>query len=281
MKVPVHPYVIHHDHHVFFSIDVFMGQVSKLQRGQRINTMSQKRWKISTTALKVCLEGCKSCQLFFCRRSGNLLVASWQRRKLPWHPQTNVTKAMIVSEASFQISKNCQIFCDQHVIFVQVSPYRNFLFKKITKQRFTQTSHQIQKNIHHIFTSFPESKVSFRTLRTQLFGVVRHAERADGVFAWWEGGRWSSSEDGRRPWRKNESIDFFNRFHMGGSKNRGNFPPKWMVKIMENPIYLNGWFGGKTPLFSDISISDLYFVYRTLIWWSVWIYVIYSIYIYT
>lgn len=37
-----------------------------------------------------------------------------------------------------------------------------------------------------------------RKLPTQLFGVVRHAERADGVFAWWEGGRWSSSEDGRR-----------------------------------------------------------------------------------
>lgn len=37
-----------------------------------------------------------------------------------------------------------------------------------------------------------------RKLPTQLFGVVRHAERADGVFAFWEGGRWSSSEDGRR-----------------------------------------------------------------------------------
>ena len=29
------------------------------------------------------------------------------------------------------------------------------------------------------------------------------------------------------------------------TKNRGVKPPKWMVKIMENPIK-NGWFGGKT-----------------------------------
>ena len=34
--------------------------------------------------------------------------------------------------------------------------------------------------------------------RTQLFAVVRHTERADGVFAFWEKGRWSSSEDCRR-----------------------------------------------------------------------------------
>ncbi|CAE7943244.1 Abcb6 [Symbiodinium necroappetens] len=33
---------------------------------------------------------------------------------------------------------------------------------------------------------------------TQLFAVVRHTERADGVFAFWENGRWSSSEDCRR-----------------------------------------------------------------------------------
>ncbi|CAE7611001.1 unnamed protein product [Symbiodinium pilosum] len=37
-----------------------------------------------------------------------------------------------------------------------------------------------------------------RKLPTQLFGVVRHTERADGVFAFWENGRWSSSEDCRR-----------------------------------------------------------------------------------
>ena len=53
---------IHHDHQVFFSIHVFMGQVGKLRQLGH-----------ST------------------RRSGNLLVASWQKRKLPWRPQTNVT----------------------------------------------------------------------------------------------------------------------------------------------------------------------------------------------
>lgn len=37
-----------------------------------------------------------------------------------------------------------------------------------------------------------------RKLPTQLFAVVRHTERADGVFAFWENGRWSSSEDCRR-----------------------------------------------------------------------------------
>mmetsp|Transcript_70602 Transcript_70602/g.165559 ORF Transcript_70602/g.165559 Transcript_70602/m.165559 type:complete len:611 (+) Transcript_70602:40-1872(+) len=37
-----------------------------------------------------------------------------------------------------------------------------------------------------------------RKLPTQLFGVVRHTERADGVFAFWEHGRWSASEDSRR-----------------------------------------------------------------------------------
>ena len=41
------------------------------------------------------------------------------------------------------------------------------------------------------------------------------------------------------------------QFQMGVSKNRGT--PKWMVKIMENPIF-NGWFGGKTPIFGNIQI---------------------------
>ena len=29
----------------------------------------------------------------------------------------------------------------------------------------------------------------------------------------------------------------------------GVFPPKWIVKIMENRIFFNGWFGGKTHYF--------------------------------
>ena len=36
----------------------------------------------------------------------------------------------------------------------------------------------------------------------------------------------------------------------GGSKNRGTqTPPKWMVKIMENPYFLMDDLGGKTPIF--------------------------------
>ena len=36
---------------------------------------------------------------------------------------------------------------------------------------------------------------------------------------------------------------------MGVSKNRGIWPPKWMVKIRENPYEQMRWFGGKIPLF--------------------------------
>ena len=39
---------------------------------------------------------------------------------------------------------------------------------------------------------------------------------------------------------------------MGGSKNSDT--PKWMVKIMKNPIKM-GWFGGKTtPIFGSTPI---------------------------
>ena len=40
---------------------------------------------------------------------------------------------------------------------------------------------------------------------------------------------------------------------MGVSKNKGN-PPKWMVKIMENPIKMDDL---GVPLFLEISIYDL------------------------
>ena len=33
----------------------------------------------------------------------------------------------------------------------------------------------------------------------------------------------------------------------------GGKPPKWMVKIMEKPIKINGWFGG-TPIFGNTNI---------------------------
>eukprot|EP00930_Biecheleria_cincta_P068581 TRINITY_DN5612_c0_g2_i1.p1 TRINITY_DN5612_c0_g2~~TRINITY_DN5612_c0_g2_i1.p1 ORF type:complete len:657 (-),score=79.04 TRINITY_DN5612_c0_g2_i1:376-2325(-) len=39
------------------------------------------------------------------------------------------------------------------------------------------------------------SKWQKRHLEVPLFGVVRHAERADGVYAFFEGGRWTESED--------------------------------------------------------------------------------------
>ena len=166
-------------------------------------------------------------------------------------------KAMIVSEVSFQISKTCQIFCDQHVMLKFVSPYRNFLRNKNHKTEIYPSipSESIRKPSHlHIFPG----KAKFRTLRTQLFGVVRHAERADGVFAWWEGGRWSSSEDGRRPKQKKWIsgwiqifvifIPIWGRFpfwymevskNMDVSKNRGKTtPPKWMVNYNGlNPIF--------------------------------------------
>ena len=40
--------------------------------------------------------------------------------------------------------------------------------------------------------------------------------------------------------------------NMGVSKNRGVYPPKWMVKIMENPM--NKWMiWGETPLFFGLT----------------------------
>ena len=47
---------------------------------------------------------------------------------------------------------------------------------------------------------------------------------------------------------KNHDTHQPDRNYMGVSKNRGG-PPKWMVKIMENP-FLIGWFRGPTPIFS-------------------------------
>ena len=41
--------------------------------------------------------------------------------------------------------------------------------------------------------------------------------------------------------------------HMGVSKNSGT--PKWMVKIMENPIFECFDLGGKTTIFGNIHID--------------------------
>jgi len=42
-------------------------------------------------------------------------------------------------------------------------------------------------------------------------------------------------------------------YYMGVSKNRGG-PPKWMVKIMENPIKMDDLWG-KPTIFGNIHIS--------------------------
>ena len=38
--------------------------------------------------------------------------------------------------------------------------------------------------------------------------------------------------------------------HMDVSKNRGFYPPKWMVKILESPIKMDD-LGGFTPIFGN------------------------------
>ena len=40
---------------------------------------------------------------------------------------------------------------------------------------------------------------------------------------------------------------------MGVSKNRRILPPKWMVKIRENPIKMDD-LGGNTPIFGNTHI---------------------------
>ena len=37
----------------------------------------------------------------------------------------------------------------------------------------------------------------------------------------------------------------------------GVFPLTWMMKIMENTLFFNGWFGGENPLFSETSTYTL------------------------
>ena len=98
------------------------------------------------------------------RRSSNLLLAGWQKRKLPPMSQrVGPTQPWL-------------------------SPYPSIVA--------TQTSCRTVK----------EATASCFWPRTQLFGVVRHTERADGVFAFWENGRWSSSEDCRRQEGRREIL---------------------------------------------------------------------------
>ena len=47
----------------------------------------------------------------------------------------------------------------------------------------------------------------------------------------------------------------FKGFKVGVSKNRGVYPPKWMVEIMENPIKIHDL--GGPPLFLETPRSKL------------------------
>ena len=46
-------------------------------------------------------------------------------------------------------------------------------------------------------------------------------------------------------------ILFVRRRYLGGNPKIGGFPPKWMVKIMENPVKMDDL---GVPLFSETSI---------------------------
>ncbi len=48
----------------------------------------------------------------------------------------------------------------------------------------------------------------------------------------------------------------------------GGKTPKWMVKIMENPIKM-GWFGG-TPIFGNTHINSHTFGFKTCDTWNWW-----------
>ena len=64
---------------------------------------------------------------------------------------------------------------------------------------------------------------------------------------------------------------------VGVSKNRGILPPKWMVKIMENPM--NKWMILGVPLFLETPICVLLcYVLVYAVYAFFWVYVIDNIY---
>jgi len=70
------------------------------------------------------------------------------------------------------------------------------------------------------------------------------------------GGEWDS-KFGRwwaRPWRKFWWIFSIRILYGCWTKNRGYIPPKWMVKIMENPIKMDDL--GGTLIFGNTHISE-------------------------
>ena len=70
-----------------------------------------------------------------------------------------------------------------------------------------------------------------------------HAKTAEIV--WWHPANHEDRKLAVNPWRKCKNL--------GVSKNRGE-PPKWMVKIMENPIKVDD-LGGKPTIFGNIHMQ--------------------------
>ena len=54
---------------------------------------------------------------------------------------------------------------------------------------------------------------------------------------------------------------FWWELHMGGNPKIGGKPPKWMVKIMENPIFCMDDLGGKPTIFGNTHIFSVSFSY--------------------
>ena len=82
----------------------------------------------------------------------------------------------------------------------------------------------------------------------------------------WKSPRQNIRNDGEKThleMTKNWYIHHINdgvKMHMGVSKNKGT--PKWMVKIMENPIKI-GWFGGGHPYSWKHPYISICFFYGT------------------
>ena len=74
--------------------------------------------------------------------------------------------------------------------------------------------------------------------------------------------------------------------YVGVSKNRGILPPKWMVKIRENPYEHMGWFGGFSHYFWKHPCMYIMYIPLCLIihfwdgWYVVFICVYYVVYMF-
>ena len=113
---------------------------------------------------------------------------------------------------------------------------------------------------------------SFNWSYLHHFGTVENfstAKETDSpAAAWW----WVNQAGGRRPKKRSLTVDCC-QVMQGGPlvvingiitpiwvfPKIGGKPPKWMVKIMENPIKM-GWFGG-TTIFGNIHIGLIKWVW--------------------